>query len=62
MTAAKAVAAFIGTLVTALLASGVIPVDGVLQTVLTVISIVATAVATYQVTNAPKTQTTRSPY
>jgi hypothetical protein len=48
---AKAIAAFIGAIVTALLASGIIPVDGTLQTVLTLISIIATAVATYNVRN-----------
>lgn len=51
MYAAKAVAAFIGAIVTALLASGLIPVTGNWQTVLTLVSIVCTAIATYGVRN-----------
>lgn len=48
---AKAVAAFVGTVITALFAAGVIPTVGVWHTVLTVASIIATAVTTYAVPN-----------
>lgn len=51
MYAAKAIAAFVGAIVTALLASGKIPVDGIWQIILTIISIIATAITTYQVRN-----------
>jgi uncharacterized membrane protein len=52
---AKAVAAFVGTLVTALFAAEIIPTVGVWHTVLTVASILATAVTTYAVPNRPAT-------
>jgi hypothetical protein len=48
---AKAVAAFLGTVITALFAAEVIPTVGVWHTVLTVMSIIATAVTTYAVPN-----------
>lgn len=48
---AKAIAAFIGAVVTALLASDTIPVDGEWGRWLTIISVIATAVATYAVPN-----------
>lgn len=51
MYAAKAIAALIGTILTALFAAQIIPVSGVWYVILTVASIVATAVTTYQVPN-----------
>ncbi len=48
---AKAIAAFIGTVVTSLFAAQVIPTVGVWHEVLTIASIVATAVTTYAVPN-----------
>ena len=51
MYAAKTYAAFLGAVLTALLASGLIPVEGAIQTVLTILSVVATAVATYNAKN-----------
>lgn len=48
---AKAIAAFIGTVVTALFAAEVIPTVGVWHEVLTIASVVATAVTTYAVPN-----------
>jgi len=48
---AKAVAAFIGAVVTALLGLAVFPVEGSVRTWLTIISVVATAVVTYAVPN-----------
>jgi hypothetical protein len=48
---AKAIAAFIGTVITALFAAEVIPTVGVWHTILTVASIIATAVTTYAVPN-----------
>jgi hypothetical protein len=48
---AKAVAAFIGTVITALFAAGVIPTVGTWHIILTIASIVATAVTTYAVPN-----------
>lgn len=50
-TAAKAYAALIGSIVTALL--GIFTADSVAGQVLTVVSAIATAVATYQVPNVP---------
>lgn len=49
---AKAIAAFTGTTITTLFAAHVIPTIGVWYTVLTVASILATAVTTYAVPNA----------
>lgn len=48
---AKAIAAFIGALVTALLGLDVIPVTGPIHTWLTIIMALATAVITYAVPN-----------
>jgi hypothetical protein len=48
---AKAIASFIGALVTALLGLSVIPVDGPAHTWLTIIAALATAVFTYAVPN-----------
>lgn len=50
---AKAIAAFVGTVVTALFAAEIIPTVGTWHTVLTVVSILGTAVATYAVPNRP---------
>lgn len=54
MTTAKAWAALIGTIITALFAAQVIPVVGTWHVILTIISVVATAVGTYAVPNKPK--------
>lgn len=48
---AKAVAAFIGTLITALFAAQVVPVAGTWHVVFTVVSILVTAITTYAVPN-----------
>lgn len=51
MTMAKAIAAFIGAMITALLGTGTIPVASSWQVWLSVISALATAVVTYAVPN-----------
>lgn len=51
MTMAKAIAAFIGSVITALFASGTIPVDGTWQIWLGLIGALCTAVVTYAVPN-----------
>lgn len=52
MYAAKSIAAFLTAVITALFASGVVPVSGIVQTVLTIISIVAGTYVTFEVRNA----------
>jgi hypothetical protein len=53
MTAAKAVAALIGAIVTALLGLSIIPVVGVWHTALTIIAAICTALVTYAIPNSP---------
>lgn len=48
---AKAIAAFVGTVITALFAAQIIPVEGQWYVILTVASIIATAITTYAVPN-----------
>lgn len=48
---AKAIAAFVGTVVTALFAASIIPVTGTWHVAFTVISILVTAITTYAVPN-----------
>jgi hypothetical protein len=52
MYAAKMWAALLGSIVTALLASGIIPVTGPWKAILTIVSVVLTAITTYQVRNS----------
>ena len=52
MNAAKTYAALVGSIVTALL--GVFTADTTVGKVLTVIAVIATAFATYQIPNSPK--------
>jgi hypothetical protein len=59
VTMAKAIAAFIGAMITALLGTGVIPVASSWQVWLSVISALATAVVTYAVPNRPSPGVTR---
>lgn len=49
MITAKAIAALIGSIITSLFAAQIIPVDGPWYVILTVASIIATAVVTYAV-------------
>ncbi len=56
---AKAIAAFVGTVITALFAAEVIPTVGTWHTILTVFSIIATAVTTYAVPNRGSAVLTR---
>lgn len=51
MTAAKSYAALVGAIVTALL--GVFTADTTIGKILTVVAVIATAVATYQMPNTP---------
>lgn len=53
LTAAKAWAAFIGAIVTALLGLEVIPVTGTWNTTLTIVAAICTAIVTYMVPNRP---------
>ena len=55
MSMAKAIAAFIGAIITALLGLSVIPVAGTAHTILTILSALATAVVTYTVPNSGTT-------
>lgn len=57
MTVAKAVAAFIGGLITWLLASGTIPIPGNWQFWLGLVGAICTAIITYAVPNKPATAT-----
>jgi hypothetical protein len=52
--AAKAYAALIGSVVTALLGTQVIPVEGAWHIGLTIASVILTAVATYEIPNKPR--------
>jgi len=52
MYAAKAVAAFVSLVITALMAApGVVPVDGTVKLVLTIVAILAGAITTYAIPN-----------
>jgi hypothetical protein len=56
MTAAKAVAAFIGGLITWLLTGGIVPIPDNWQIWLGLIAAICTCIATYALPNRPKTE------